>query len=379
MRGNPSSRPCSGSGSRSIPACAGNRHDAGRSSCNVGSIPACAGQPDVTGHHAYCLMVYPRVCGATLVDLRGSYVAIGLSPRVRGNPLSGTGHPFAHCGLSPRVRGNPVGRFLHPFDGGSIPACAGQPSGRPDQAKTWWVYPRVCGATDSTTHVWPLPRGLSPRVRGNPSPVLLPPLAARSIPACAGQPRHVRQPSCHHSVYPRVCGATSVVWALLSPVSGLSPRVRGNLVLFPSLAGGEQSIPACAGQPRSRAFGGFFRWVYPRVCGATCRLPQDILMVMGLSPRVRGNPPTNSEASTRPGSIPACAGQPTGGRILSVDEAGLSPRVRGNRLDGGAVRAVHGLSPRVRGNHYRASAMWSWLRSIPACAGQPLSCASSEC
>ena len=48
-------------------------------------------------------------------------------------------------------------------------------------------YPRVCGATDSTTHV------------------------------------------CHsHEVYPRVCGATRLRFCFHHSLHGLSPRVRGN-------------------------------------------------------------------------------------------------------------------------------------------------------
>ena len=232
-------------------------------------------------------------------------------------------------------------------------------------------YPRVCGATDSTTHVWPLPRGLSPRVRGNPSPVLLPPLAARSIP--------------------RVCGATETRKAAILPPFGLSPRVRGNLDHGPSAASSGGSIPACAGQPSGYRRIAMRARVYPRVCGATCRLPQDILMVMGLSPRVRGNPPTNSEASTRPGSIPACAGQPSGWRGRSRRSRSI-PACAGQPLSGlgdvvlaqvyprvcGATVVLRivgvlimGLSPRVRGNQRIPRGHLPVAGSIPACAGQP--------
>ena len=52
-----------------------------------------------------------------------------------------------------------------------------------------------------------------------------------------------------------------------------------------------RSIPACAGEPR---FSGIavspFR-VYPRVCGGTSRSIATIACALGLSPRVRGNPP----------------------------------------------------------------------------------------
>ena len=56
------------------------------------------------------LAVYPRVCGGTTMDADPSAWTIGLSPRVRGNLLL------------------PVHRHRA---GGSIPACAGEPAGRP--------------------------------------------------------------------------------------------------------------------------------------------------------------------------------------------------------------------------------------------------------
>ena len=52
-------------------------------------------------------------------------------------------------------------------------------------------------------------------------------------------------------VYPRVCGGTLDRKHREGGLSGLSPRVRGNLVgcHFPSSF--SRSIPACAGEPYS--------------------------------------------------------------------------------------------------------------------------------
>ena len=73
---------------------------------------------------------------------------------------------------------------------------------------------------------WP---GLSPRVRGN---LLLSALRRRycgSIPACAGEPdAGVAVPSAA-TVYPRVCGGTGGTGNGGGGIGGLSPRVRGNL------------------------------------------------------------------------------------------------------------------------------------------------------
>ena len=97
-------------------------------------------------------------------------------------------------------------------------------------------------------------QGLSPRVRGNPRMGYGNGRWARSIPACAGEPRskdRIRVPT---EVYPRVCG-------------GLSPRVRGNL--FNRRAGSlhKGSIPACAGEPMVAVCSRPAFKVYPRVCG----------------------------------------------------------------------------------------------------------------
>ena len=71
------------------------------------------------------------------------------------------------AGLSPRVRGNRVEDARLDQALRSIPACAGEP--RKDIPKGLFgaVYPRVCGGTDSMVGYRTIPRGLSPRVRGN--------------------------------------------------------------------------------------------------------------------------------------------------------------------------------------------------------------------
>ena len=103
--------------------------------------------------------------------------------------------------------------------------------------------------------------------------------------------------------------------------SGLSPRVRGNLVR--GLAGGGEggSIPACAGEPTSFAARLTRRWVYPRVCGGTVINVSFIIPPPGLSPRVRGNRVRGNRniralAHDIDGSIPACAGEPLVVKLL---------------------------------------------------------------
>ena len=196
----------------------------------------------------------------------------------------------------------------------SIPACAGEPPGESWSRSTLSsVYPRVCGGTG------PSPRrraAVYQRVRGNPqvTPV--------------------------DAVYPRVCGGTALArWTRTSFLEGLSPRVRGNLYTV---------------YDRS-----WLQQVYPRVCGGTSyQLRVGRLgPATGLSPRVRGNRmrPRAAAGSSPGGSIPACAGEPSGSGQLPrrAAERWVYPRVCG-----GTGNAEHSVCD-------------SSLRSIPACAGEP--------
>ena len=90
----------------------------------------------------------------------------------------------------------------------SIPACAGEPDNLRWRRPGFRVYPRVCGGTLPGVRSTILDDGLSPRVRGNPPPAPRPAAAARSIPACAGEPPFARQWQTLVRVYPRVCGGT---------------------------------------------------------------------------------------------------------------------------------------------------------------------------
>ncbi len=230
----------------------------------------------------------------------------------------------------------------------------------------------MCGGTRLSVLLVRIVHGLSPRVRGNPpsnEPVTI---TRRSIPACAGEPPSWLTSFRNDTVYPRVCGGTRQHSRIVCPRVGLSPRVRGNLPALPRPDLSAGSIPACAGEPYWSATMEE-RWaVYPRVCGGTSPEPPDDDLIIGLSPRVRGNLDSWARRLGMPGSIPACAGEP----ILTISNAlqdEVYPRVCGGtpRSDSVVSPAV-GLSPRVRGNREPFFGYGGVLRSIPACAGEPL-------
>ena len=294
--------------------------------------------------------VYPRVCGGTPAAPYARKSVTGLSPRVRGNRGAG---------------GATAG------EGGSIPACAGEPYGKWRKAATRWVYPRVCGGTCKSRVSLVIAAGLSPRVRGNPNPKPALTSQVRSIPACAGEPPAPGALAHRRWVYPRVCGGTGNAGGHLSPAAGLSPRVRGNL--FSDRRGLTRvwSIPACAGEPSAYWDVSGGRGVYPRVCGGTGVIADGALIIAGLSPRVRGNQALFALLVSYAGSIPACAGEP----CRPGDSAGsgwVYPRVCGGTPSNIWLGDPgEGLSPRVRGNPTESELAAAYAGSIPACAGEP--------
>ena len=127
----------------------------------------------------------------------------------------------------------------------------------------------MCGGTFATTTQAAPPYGLSPRVRGNPRQDVQLRISQRTIPACAGEPRLFATWQDSLLDYPRVCGGT---WTLVFEnrlVLGLSPRVRGNLFNDSSASSQVWTIPACAGEPNPIAADSTIEMDYPRVCGGT--------------------------------------------------------------------------------------------------------------
>ena len=208
----------------------------------------------------------------------------------------------------------------------------------------------MCGATRWRNLRQRVVSGLSPRVRGNLLKFGFVSGRHRSIPACAGQPKTLKGWRYQLAVYPRVCGATLITEFQEAWMRGLSPRVRGNHCLLCELERYTRSIPACAGQPTYSNMQSNRTRVYPRVCGATRRDAWPTAPDCGLSPRVRGNRLDGGALLRRSRSIPACAGQPIP-VCVRVWLVWVYPRVCGaTEVAAIAGLAYVGLSPRVRGN-----------------------------
>ena len=152
--------------------------------------------------------------------------------------------------------------------------------------------------------------GLSPRVRGNHTANGDAGITHRTIPARTGEPRPSALLRCSRRDYPRAYGGTISDSASVDRYGGLSPRVRGNLIVTLRAQGEHGTIPARTGEPFPHD-GSFVRpGDYPRAYGGTYGDPSLILAYLGLSPRVRGNLPAYSRASCGMRTIPARTGEP---------------------------------------------------------------------
>ena len=162
-----------------------------------------------------------------------------------------------------------------------------------------------------------------------------------------------------------------VVRAVQGSELGLSPRLRGHLLVMSHQSRCLRSIPALAGPPKMKPRLCQVREVYPRACGATREAGHRAALQRGLSPRLRGHPPAASRRARCLGSIPALAGppseqpSPSGGCEVYPRACGATQAPRVCAPDEG------GLSPRLRGHPRKSSTSHPVNRSIPALAGPP--------
>ena len=213
-------------------------------------------------------------------------------------------------GLSPRPRGNPR-RHCYDFLGmGPIPASAGEPLPHWMIGVSSRAYPRVRGGTAGASREFPPLWGLSPRPRGNPADVVECDPLRGPIPASAGEPHVILRIPGSSGAYPRVRGGTIPSPSADRHATGLSPRPRGNLEVGMLGIGSLRPIPASAGEPRRFPRDHAQARAYPRVRGGTFGGMLVTPVIVGLSPRPRGNPVLMARQVCHDGPIPASAGEP---------------------------------------------------------------------
>ena len=275
------------------------------------------------------------------------------------------------AGLAPRTLGNPIQNLSCVAWAGSIPANAGEPRAWDAIGRWSGVYPRERGGTwpglGDAARRW----GLSPRTRGNHLRTYIASARRGSIPANAGEPAHRRHAVGSPRVYPRERGGTRSFQMRARQRPGLSPRTRGNQAAGRAALIKQGSIPANAGEPPCDALPDGSLRVYPRERGGTQQSSVATLCAGGLSPRTRGNLGMRPIPVISYGSIPANAGEPAAAcplpRLLRV-----YPRERGGTsIRSPSISIVLGLSPRTRGNRDIPQTRALRFRSIPANAGEP--------
>ncbi len=192
-----------------------------------------------------------------------------------------------------------------------------------------------------------------------------------TIPAYAGAPHSSAAPGAHVEDYPRVCGGTPSCSINTTATMGLSPRMRGHRVVPIQHVRIQGTIPAYAGAPWIRYPSRRRSGDYPRVCGGTFPLDTANGRVEGLSPRMRGHRVELGIGGKRERTIPAYAGAPRAMHDYS-NRGRDYPRVCGGTSDGEAqLLASRGLSPRMRGHHRPLAGHACPGGTIPAYAGAP--------
>ena len=128
--------------------------------------------------------------------------------------------------------------------------------------------------------------GLSPCVRGNLILGYASNPAGWSIPVCTGEPVILLSVTSAEWVYPRVYGGTGLRMRPSRRIGGLSPCVRGNPRHSVARGHGGRSIPVCTGEPGMRGGPLFGKGVYPRVYGGTSTEFIRLFAAMSLFPGV---------------------------------------------------------------------------------------------
>ena len=318
----------------------------------LGTIPARAGEPHVRHGEARRPVDYPRAGGGTSASESIDSCTAGLSPRGRGNR-----RPWHSPGSG----------------AGTIPARAGEPRSARRWSWNRWDYPRAGGGTDQELAERSLHEGLSPRGRGNRAVTGFRERLEGTIPARAGEPPRRAETLSPDRDYPRAGGGTTDDAAATYRDGGLSPRGRGNQLLVDRGELHFGTIPARAGEPTCPERGTPRRWDYPRAGGGTAGASSREIVSGGLSPRGRGNRPRALRPTDHMGTIPARAGEPRS-RAARRSTSWDYPRAGGGtaRTIHVALNG-RGLSPRGRGNQILLCGSALPLRTIPARAGEPVS------
>ena len=190
------------------------------------NIPACAGNTRQAKHGRPMLAEHPRLRGEHFISPDNSAATAGTSPPARGT--------HRHCAVCLLVNRN-------------IPACAGNTFVGFDYSLPYTEHPRLRGEHwYSADHVRGS-LGTSPPARGTQVPPWPQILIHRNIPACAGNTVANWANDCILPEHPRLRGEHETIIKGANGSTGTSPPARGTPNPFVSASLAARNIPACAG------------------------------------------------------------------------------------------------------------------------------------
>ena len=209
-------------------------------------------------------------------------------------------------------------------------------------------------------------------MRGKLAKGLVDAVIARNIPAYAGKTRRNRATATPQQEHPRVCGENVHGHIQENLGGGTSPRMRGKLAGNRGKCAYLRNIPAYAGKTVLSIPNRVYSWEHPRVCGENSCRRIRYSYHQGTSPRMRGKRKKIQTELTLGRNIPAYAGKTWSSRD-SFDSDKEHPRVCGENF---IISLIHcenfGTSPRMRGKRQNGRAIRSRFRNIPAYAGKTI-------
>ena len=151
-----------------------------------GSPPRVRGKDRVCAVFQKCIRITPACAGKRLSDRR-DHVRLRDHPRVCGEKPTISTSSIPQRGSPPRVRGK--GKIMKALKiaGRITPACAGKSCSCPQNPRSRWDHPRVCGEKRQLAAVSSAGLGSPPRVRGKEKLLLRRHQIGRITPACAGK------------------------------------------------------------------------------------------------------------------------------------------------------------------------------------------------
>ena len=267
------------------------------------------------------------------------------------------------------MRGTPEHRQAQGRLIGIIPADAGNTTWSSGRGSEGEDHPRGCGEHYPPDDLWNGGRGSSPRMRGTRRGIAWSRYAPGIIPADAGNTHDGLIVAVFLQDHPRGCGEHVRLSAIVAPILGSSPRMRGTLGSRYAAVQAIGIIPADAGNTLSQPW-----WIrvsgdHPRGCGEHKEAFGQALLNRGSSPRMRGTHFYYICPIYEQRIIPADAGNTSYHHRLWLAWRD-HPRGCGEHVQQpGETLAETGSSPRMRGTRNAEPGAFPGCRIIPADAG----------